>query len=594
MWIKRFFKINSKVVIWLIGLTWLYIIGTSKLWEKNLVINDVVSYYGYLPAAIVNHDLTLNFIVGNESYAGKYWPENAPNGGRVIKTTMGLSFLYAPFFLMGHATAKIMHYTADGYSPPYMVFLLLSCLFYLIVGFYFLRKLLLLFFSDGITSLTMVSVFFGTNLLWYTTYDGLMSHAYLFTFLTIFIYLAVKWHSEPKLKTAIFVGLTGGLITLIRPTMMLCFVLFALYNVYNKQSLLEKLKLFKSKPLHLIVIALCAFIVLIPQLAYWKFVTGNWLFFSYVGERFYWNNPHLIEGLFGFRKGWLLYTPIMVFAICGIFYLRKNAASFFLSVSILFPLLVYTFFSWWAWWYGGSFGLRAFVDYYGLFAIPMAAFYTQIYEARFRALKWLFTMVAFLLIFLNLFQTWQFKNGLIHYDSMTKESYILGFGMNHHTAEWYDALNAPDYNRARKGLSEVYSEEEVKNITAENKIRFKGFNNLFVTCEIGGTKELTSTRNEPSEWETFVFVPLGNNKVAIKAADGSYVSADFISTDKLYGNGKEVGKQETFELVYVGDNKFALKGENGKYVHVNSQYPFLLKASGKVLGKKEKFRIYID
>ncbi|MCE3277837.1 MAG: hypothetical protein K0S44_28 [Bacteroidetes bacterium] len=594
MSIKRFLKLNSTTIIWLIVFSWVCIIGSSRHWEKNLISNDVVSYYGYLPAAIIHHDIKLDFIVGHDEYAGKYWPENAPNGGRVIKTTMGLSFLYLPFFLTGHAIAKVFDYPADGYSAPYLILMLLSCLFYLVIGFHFLRKLLLIFFTDGITSLTMASVFFGTNLLWYATFDGLMSHAYLFTILIVFIYLVVKWHQEQQLKTAILIGLSGGLMTLIRPTMIVCFVIFALYSVYDKQSFTAKLKQLTGRPFHLVIIALCAFIVLLPQLAYWKYITGNFFFFSYVGERFYWNNPHIIEGLIGFRKGWLLYTPIMVFAIAGVFYMRKNVPEFLLSVAILLPLLIYVFFSWWAWWYGGSFGLRAFVDYYGLLAIPLASFYTQAFQAKFKKIKWVVATAAFLLIFLNMFQTWQFNKGLIHYDSMTKESYILGFGMKHHTAEWYDALEAPDYNRARKGISETYSEEEIKNITAANQIRFKGFNNLFVTCEIAGRKELTSTRNEPSEWETFSFVPLGNNKVAIKVADGNYISAETEMTDKLYGNKPEIGSQETFELIYLGNNRFALKAANGKYVHVNSKDPFLLKVNAKSIGKREKLRIYIN
>ena len=70
--------------------------------KQNSLINwDITSYYAYLPAYFIHDDLTLSF-TDNDSinYSAKhqFWPEIAPNGGKVIKTTMGLSFLYAPFF----------------------------------------------------------------------------------------------------------------------------------------------------------------------------------------------------------------------------------------------------------------------------------------------------------------------------------------------------------------------------------------------------------------------------------------------------------------------------------------------------------------
>jgi hypothetical protein len=585
--------IKSKSLILIIALFWVSVMGYYKPWKQNLIIMDVVSYYGYLPATFIHKDITLKFIEKG-GYGEKFWPEITASGGKVIKTTMGLSFLYAPFFLTADATAHMFNLNTDGYSSHYQLFLLLSSFFYLILGFHFLRKLLLLFFTDRITCLTMASVFFGTNLLWYSTLEALMSHSYLFSFLTIFIYLVVKWHSEPKVKTAILLGLTGGLVTLIRPTMILCFLIFILYNVYNKQSFLKKLDLFKSKWTSLILIGLCSFIVILPQLLYWKYITGDYLFFSYVGERFYWNNPHIIQGLFGFRKGWLIYTPIMTFAVIGIFYLRKNVPSFFLSLLILFPLLIYVFFSWWAWWYGGSFGIRAFVDFYGLLSIPMAAFYKQMIDNTKAIWKWVTIIVMSLLIYLNLFQTWQFKNHLIHYDSMTMEAYKLGFRKTYNISEWFDALEDPDYKRAKKGLPEFPSQDEVKNIKPTDGIGLKGYNKKVVSCEITSTKELTSTRDIADSWETFSLIYLEGNKIALKTAEGKFVSADKNRFYKLIGDRDQIGAAETFEIEYLEKGRIALKAYNGKYVSTDKELPYALKANGDKITDRETFRIYIN
>ena len=106
--------------------------------EKSLVINnDVVSYYAYLPAFFIHDDIKLNFTENSKiDYHAKcqFWPEKSPNGGKVIKTTMGMSFMYSPFFLAGHIYANNSQYKADGFSKPYEFFLVFSCLFYLIIG----------------------------------------------------------------------------------------------------------------------------------------------------------------------------------------------------------------------------------------------------------------------------------------------------------------------------------------------------------------------------------------------------------------------------------------------------------------------------
>jgi len=38
--------------------------------------------------------------------------------------------------------------------------------------------------------------------------------------------------------------------------------------------------------------------------------------------------------------------------------------------------------SWWAWWYGGSFGLRAFIDSYSLLIFPLAALLSYFYSGK--------------------------------------------------------------------------------------------------------------------------------------------------------------------------------------------------------------------
>ena len=129
--------------------------------NAKIITWDVTSYYGYLPAIFIHHDLSLDFIdTDGVDYAAKhqFWPERLnrdlerdPAGEiKVIKTTMGMSFMYAPFFFMAHGFAYLSKYESNGFSQPYEFFLVVSCLFYLFIGLFFLRKLLLFTFSEWV------------------------------------------------------------------------------------------------------------------------------------------------------------------------------------------------------------------------------------------------------------------------------------------------------------------------------------------------------------------------------------------------------------------------------------------------------------
>ena len=577
-----------------IAILWIAIIAAYRPWQKNVIVNDVVSYYGYLPAAFIHGDLKLGFTENTKEYKYKFWPEKAANGGKVIKTTMGLSILYAPFFVFGHTAALVSGEAADGFSAPYQIAVIAGGLFYLLLGFYYLRKTLLLYFPDKITAFTLLSVFAGTNLLWYSTMENLMSHQYIFSLLSIFIWHTIRWHKAPTLKTALYIGLLGGLLTLIRPTMIFCFLFFALYHVYNLQTLKEKWKLCMSNKVQLLLMAFGVFFVFLPQLFYWKYVTDQWFFFSYVGERFYFDHPHLAEGLFGFRKGWLLYTPMMGLALAGLFFMRKKAFPLFLPVALISLLMIYVLLSWWAWWYGGTFGNRAFIDWYPLLVFPLAGLYNAILERGKTFLKTVLIVCVCAFTALNMFQSWQFSRELIHYESMTKGAYFEGFFATRKTQKWEELLDEPAYDRARSGLPESYSEEEIKAIKPTDVICLKGSNRLIISCEINSTTALSSSKNYIAAWETFLFIRKENNKISWKANNKKYVSADLHLLGKLVANRDVAGPWETFELIYLGNNRIALKADNHKYVSIDPQEPHMLIAKSDTITARETFRIYIN
>lgn len=364
---------------------------------------------------------------------------------------MGLSYLYLPFFLMADFyTDTLTNYPRTGFSPPYEFFLVLSSVFYLTLGFFFLRLLLLRFFKDGVAAAVMLMTLFATNLYYYGSTEPAMSHAYSFSLFAVFAYLSVLWLEKPSWKKALLIGLIGGLVVLIRPVNILIFIFPALLYVSNLADLKERVQLILKHYWQILILAGAAFLMIFPQLLFWKMNSGSWVYYSYADEHFFFNNPHILDGLFSYRKGWLLYTPIMIFSIVGMVVSYFKKREFFWSMVVYLPIHVYIVFSWWCWWYGGSFGARPMIETYALLAIPLAVWVEWVSKHIAGVIS--FAVVAVLLVGLNLHQTARYRYGSIHYHGMTKEAYWLNFWDRDPVKGYWDALEEPDYDKAKQGI----------------------------------------------------------------------------------------------------------------------------------------------
>lgn len=423
-------------------------------WQKHGVIGyDIASYYSYLSALFVEKDLSLSFLddeLNSDVEQRYYKPNRTASGNYVIKTSMGMAIGYLPFFLLAHFFALVFNYDTNGFSEPYHFAVLFSSTVYIGIGLFCLRRVLKKFFSERAVSLSLLTTGLGTNVFHYLTDGGGNAHTFLFFLCALFIRYTIRWHEELLLKDAIRTGITGGMMVLARPVDGLIFIFFLLYGVRSFGTLKEKLRLLASKPFYVLAACLICFATLVPQLLYWRYFSGSYVFNSYVGEQFFFNNPHILEGLFGFRKGWLVYTPAMLFALAGFFFLKRKSSSI-LSATVIF-LLVYVFviFSWWCWWYGGSFGARAMIDVYPLLAFPMAAFYSFA-EGRGKVTRYVVYGLTVFFILLNFFQSIQAHYNIIHYDSMTRQSYFRHFFDTSKRADREEYLDHPDYEKALKG-----------------------------------------------------------------------------------------------------------------------------------------------
>src|ERR1700744_354032 len=141
---------------------------------------DIAEYYYFLPATFINHSFS-----GDEDAP-------PPSTYNISRRTIGMSVMYSPFFFISNQAAKMGGYLQDGFSLPYRLGVHWGFIIYSILGLWFCRKNLLLFFTETITCIALACIFFGTNLFYYTYGVGEMPHAYLFFLYSIFIFCALK------------------------------------------------------------------------------------------------------------------------------------------------------------------------------------------------------------------------------------------------------------------------------------------------------------------------------------------------------------------------------------------------------------------
>jgi hypothetical protein len=343
---------------------------------------------------------------------------------------------------------------------------------YSTIGIFFTWKILRKFFSEGTIAVVLIAIVLGTNYLQFTAISGAATPNFLFTLLAAIIWFSIKWHEKPKFIYAVLIGGLCAMSVLIKPSEIFCFVIPLLWAINNTVEINEKLNKIKKYWWHIVLMVLTGLIILAPQLYYWKQESGQWVFDSYnnpgIGLDIF--SPHILKVLFSFRKGWFIYSPLMIFAVLGFWQLFRKNRAIFIPVVAYFIITFYIVSSWTEWWYGGGFGQRPLVTSYAVLVLPLGYFIESL--RRKRILFGGVLTIMGLLIVLNLFQTWQYNNYILSPDRMSMKYYLKIFGKTDIKPEDKNLLliersytvndefsNEQDYNCRNIGL---YDFEETK------------------------------------------------------------------------------------------------------------------------------------
>ena len=385
---KTFKNLSLITVVFISLLIFFYRINNV---DKREFSWDVLGYYLYLPAHFIHHDLMLKDISwlkalnDKEQLTGTLYQIQTNNKGQSIYFFLiGMALFYLPFFLIGNFCATHMGYPVDGFSQPYLYAVVIGGILYTIIGLIYLRKLLKYYFSEAITSMIIAIIVFGTNYIHHLTLKDLETVNVLFMLICIIVWNTIKWHENQKLKFLITIGVCTTFMTLIKPTEVLIVIIPLFWNIYSVNSFIEKVNLLIKNITGIIITLIICFIMLIPQMIYFHVTTGRFFYNTYnnpgVGLDFL--TPHVYNILFSFRKGWLVYTPIMIFSLIGFYFLFKENRKIFLAIILFFLITFYINACWTEWWHGAAFSIRPLITTYPLLAICLGYFILYIQKQR--------------------------------------------------------------------------------------------------------------------------------------------------------------------------------------------------------------------
>jgi hypothetical protein len=390
--------------------------------------SDGVGYYIYLPGYLIYRSVDFAAVFEDNPLetlgVGPFtFVTHEPTGRILSITNIGVAIMMLPFFLAAHLFTLVFGFPANGFSFFYQVFMGLAGLIYVVIALDLLKRILLERFSAGVVLAVLASLLLGTSLFHYGSSASIMSHSYSFFLITVLIFITPYWYKNPSWQRSLLLGVLAGMIVLVRIPNGIALLFVVFYGIFSIKDIKERLSFWwKNAWPGIFLVILGGLIIMSLQLIVWKISTGDWLVYAYNEQGFDFKHPQLLAVLFSVRKGVFFWAPILFASMAGLFLLKRKAMDYFLAVVVVLVLEWYLVSSWWSWYFGTSYGHRAFVDYYTFFALPMAAFYD--WASRRKRFKQGLGSLACFFFFLTLFQTYQYWIGFLPGDKITLQKYL--------------------------------------------------------------------------------------------------------------------------------------------------------------------------
>lgn len=342
----------------------------GRLYKTGSAIGgDAVYYYSTLRSIGIDHDLDFKneYIFFHNQTSGFTNNRKIPVIPDKNKTTnklpskypIGSAIFLLPTFLITHIILN-----GDGYNIFYQAVSALSSLIYAFIGLlliYFLGKKI---FSPKVAFLATIGIWLATPLVYYISMEPLNSQPLSFFSVSLFIYLWYKTRGNRTLLQWIILGIAAGLMSMVR----FQDSLFLLIPIID--ALISK-----TKSLSILIFLFSAAITITPQLWANNYLFGSPFINGYKGIGFpYLTSPKILYSLFSSERGLLVWSPILILALVGLYWFYKKFKLIACLLIFSFLIQLYIVSSWADPSQGDSFGNRILLNSNIIFAIGLMQF----------------------------------------------------------------------------------------------------------------------------------------------------------------------------------------------------------------------------
>lgn len=404
-----------------------YLTLYGRLHSVEPIHSDGYSYYVYVPSLLLYHDPTLRKLA-DDLHGGRY-PEFAGifpwrHSGRLLNLhPIGTAILMSPFVVVADLLTRWSNLPPDGFSLYYQHGAAVGAIVYFLIGLAILRRMLLEQFSPGVVLATLICLTWGTNLFHYAVVDGTFSHAYAFFLICVWLWIVERWWERPTVPLTLAAGAVAGLSVLVRHTNAIFVLVLPLYGITSWDEARVRAAALLARWRLLAIAAAAGMAVLAPQLALYKWITGEWIVNSYdaFGMGFRFGSPHLADVLFSTQKGLFFWSPVLLLSVFGVFVASGRARALILPAAATFALQAWLIASWSQWQFGASFGHRGFTDGFALAAPFLAASFA--WASRRRWAVPAFALAAAACVALSVAQMIQYWIGVLPMSDTTWAQY---------------------------------------------------------------------------------------------------------------------------------------------------------------------------
>jgi hypothetical protein len=381
---RRDLIIFASLTIFSLFATWYAHKGRERFDWLSEMWADKSGYYIYLPATFMYQwDYEK---IPKDLDAKNGWGFVIDHNNQKIYTHFyyGESILLSPFFFATRAACKIMGRDEEaGFAYPFHRIFNFAAVFYFMLGVWFLNKFLRRYFSRNLSWFVILITFFGTNLMFYTLEDTLMSHVYSFSIGSVFLYFAAKFIDDRSdYFSFLRMAFPFALMVVIRPTNGIIALAYLFLDLKSGADLWRRI-LDILHPKRLLPAVLMLAVLAFPQLLYWKYLTGKFSVPDYGGAGFgNWQEPRFAQVWFSTVNGLFTWSPVLLFFVVGMIYMLVKKIPNGIFVLAIFLITSYIAAAWKNWYWGCAFGHRSFVEYYCLFTLPFGFLMQDVFRQK--------------------------------------------------------------------------------------------------------------------------------------------------------------------------------------------------------------------